>query len=326
MGRIAVALAVAALLVAGPAAASSRVSVFYYPWYGDLAHDRIFLHWHQRGHEPPASIASSFYPLRGVYSSGNPRILQAQMREIARAGIGQLISSWWGRGSVEDLRLREVLGTAWANGLSVAAHLEPYAGRTVVTTEADIQYLRELGITDFYVYAAFEQQAPADWAAMNDRLEGVRIFVNTNLVGKAAKGHFDGLYTYDVLVYDGSSFARVCEQARRHRLLCAPSVGPGYDARRATGDPRVKPRRNGARYDTMWRAAVRARADVVTITSYNEWHEGTQIEPARVGPAPGEIPYQTYTGAYGLTGSKAARAYLLRTALWSRRLDALVSP
>ena len=33
----------------------------------------------------------------------------------------------------------------------------------------------------------------------------------------------------------------------------------------------------------MWRGAVRARADLVTITSYNEWHEGTQIEPARSG-------------------------------------------
>ena len=30
----------------------------------------------------------------------------------------------------------------------------------------------------------------------------------------------------------------------------------------------------------MWKAAIRAGADRVTITSYNEWHEGTQIEPA----------------------------------------------
>ena len=69
-------------------------------------------------------------------------------------------------------------------------------------------------------------------------------------------------------------------------LLCAPSVGPGYDARRGSGDPRVKPRRNGATYDAMWRAAIAAKADRVTITSFNEWHEGTQIEPAAPrGPA-----------------------------------------
>ena len=51
----------------------------------------------------------------------------------------------------------------------------------------------------------------------------------------------------------------------------------------------------------MWRGAIRAAADVVTITSYNEWHEGTQIEPA---PAVG-APYESYDGAYGLTGPRS---------------------
>ena len=42
---------------------------------------------------------------------------------------------------------------------------------------------------------------------------------------------------------------------------------------------------------------MRAAADIVTITSYNEWHEGTQIEPAQAVGA----PYASYDGAYGLT-------------------------
>ncbi len=49
----------------------------------------------------------------------------------------------------------------------------------------------------------------------------------------------------------------------------------------------MKPRRNGATYDAMWRAALAAHADLVTITSYNEWNEGTQIEPASTRSAPG---------------------------------------
>ena len=101
-------------------------------------------------------------------------------------------------------------------------------------------------------------------------------------------------------------------------LLCAPSVGPGYDARRGSGDVFVKQRRNGATYDSMWRMAIAAHADRVTITSYNEWHEGTQIEPASWRPTwRGRYRYLSYNGAWGLQASAAAHAYLTRTRYWS---------
>ena len=260
-------------------------------------------------------MASTFYPARGVYSSADSLVVDAQMREIAAAEIGVVITSWWGRDSREDRRLSLVRGAAQRHGLSVAAHLEPYRGRTVASTEADIAYLREQGVSDFYVWASSDLPT-AEWAAMNARLDGVRVFANTNLAGRAAAGGFAGLYTYDVLLFDGALFPRLCAQARRLQLLCAPSVGPGYDARRATADARVKPRRDGARYDGMWRGAVRADVDLVTITSYNEWHEGTQIEPARSDRS----GYESYDGAWGLYGRAAETAYLDRTAFWVSRL------
>jgi hypothetical protein len=297
---------------AGP---SARVGIFYYPWYGTPARDGGFDHWQQGGSSPPLTLASSFYPSRGAYSSSDALVLNAQMSEISAAGIGTVITSWWGRRSQEDRRLPQVISAARAHGLAVAAHLEPYAGRSVSSTEADIGYLRTLGISDFYVWASVVD-ADAEWAGMNGRLSGLRVFANTNLAGRAAAGAFDGLYTYDVLLYGGALYPRLCAQARRLGLLCAPSVGPGYDARRATPDTRVRPRRNGLTYDAMWHGALKARADLVTITSYNEWHEGTQIEPARAG----RRGYEGYDGAWGLTGRAAETAYLDRTRHWVRRL------
>jgi glycosyl hydrolase family 99 len=297
-------------------APTERVGIFYYPWFATPQRDGGFAHWQQGGRTPPASLASGFYPVRGPYSSADALVVDAQMREIAAAGIGTVIASWWGQDSVEDRRLPEVIAAAGEYGVSVAAHLEPYEGRTVAGTEADIDYLRTLGITDFYVWAS-TALPDAEWAELNARMEGVRTFANTNLAGRAAAGRFDGLYTYDVLLFEGVLFPRLCKQARRLGLLCAPSVGPGYDARRATGDDRVRSRRNGATYDSMWRGAVRARADLVTITSYNEWHEGTQIEPARAG----RRNYQCYDGAWGLRGRAAETAYLDRTAFWVRRFS-----
>jgi len=317
-GAALVALAAAGVTAGGAATAASgsdaAVAIFYYPWYGTPARDGAWQHWNQRGSRPPALIASGFYPARGPYSSTDPGVVRTQMREIADAGIGTVIVSWWGPGSVEDARLDAVAASARAAGLRVAIHVEPYPGRTPASVAADLHELVARGYTDFYIYDS-SFSADAEWAQVNASAGVARVFAHTALPGKAKAGGFEGLYTYDVLVYDGTSFPRVCASARRLGLLCAPSVGPGFDARRATGETRVRSRRSGATYDAMWRSAVKARADAVTITSYNEWHEGTQIEAARAaGP-----PYASYTGAWGAAAGKAERAYLDRTAYWVQR-------
>jgi hypothetical protein len=308
-----------ALCVPGPAAAGTVVSAFYYPWFGTTIEDGRYAHWDQGGREPPDDIASNYYPAIGVYSSSSVDVLSAQMLAVARAGINELAVSWWGRGSAEDRRLPSLIAAAGLRGIAVAAHLEPYTGRTVASTANDIAYLRSLGVRTFYVYRPFDLP-PADWAPMNEQLraEGVEVFAQTALVGAAATGRFTGVYTYDTLVYGGALFSRLCKQARARGLLCAPSVGPGYVAQRATGDPREKPRRDGRTYDSMWSAAIRAGADRITITSFNEWHEGTQIEPASSAAANRPYGYGSYDGAWGLRGPAAETAYLSRTAWWSK--------
>ena len=307
----------ALLVFPAVAQAAPRVSIFYYPWYGNPARDGGWEHWLMPGGST-GDIASSYYPARGLYSSSSVPVVRAQMREIAAAGVQEVVSSWWGWGSSEDARLPLIVKEAHGAGLAVAVHLEPYQGRTVETVQADIDHLRTLGITRIFVYQPFDI-APADWAALRDREPGIQLYAQTTLVGKAAKAGFDGVYTYDVLLWGGDVFSRYCAQAHRVDLTCLPSVGPGYDATHATADLRVKPRRDGATYDAMWRSAIRSSADGVTITSYNEWHEGTQIEPARARPgsAAAAAGLQSYEGAYGRTGRASQLAYLDRTAFWS---------
>jgi glycoprotein endo-alpha-1,2-mannosidase len=303
-----------------PAATAQRdrtaplAAIFYYPWYATPAHDGDYGHWQQNGHRPPGDIASMFYPARGVYSSSDLSVVDTQMKEIAHAGIHEAVVSWWGRGSPEDGRLTLVIRAARAHGVQVAAHLEPYAGRTVAGTADDIAYLRTLGIRDFFVYHATDFAA-TDWTPLTSALTGVRLFAQTPLAGYAKKAGFRGIYTYDPLTYGARTLARICSQAQAQRLLCAPSVAPGYSARRATGDTRVIERRDGKTYDGLWRAALRAHPDVVTITSYNEWLEGTQIESARR-----QRGYASYDRGWGKRGKSAETAYLVRTAHWTKTL------
>ncbi len=264
-------------------------------------------------------LSSLILPLRGLYSSSDTLVIAQQMDEIRAAGIDEIAISWWGQNSPEDIRLPEVVVAAQSDGISVAVHLEPYAGRTVASTVTDLVYLRRYGIRTFYVYGPLDLPI-ADWVAAKAALhaDGSTLFAQTALVGAAAAAGFDGVYTYDIVVYGGGKVARLCKEAHAVKLLCAPSVGPGYDARRGSGDPTVKSRRNGATYDSMWKTAIQAGADRVTITSYNEWHEGTQIEPASSTPTRrGRYRYLSYEGAWGLHGVAAEDAYLTRTRYWT---------
>ena len=97
-------------------------------------------------------------------------------------------------------------------------------------------------------------------------------------------GGFDGWYTYFAaqnFVY-GSTLAfwpaiKSCGDG-----LFIPSVGPGYDDSpvRPWNSVNTKHRNNGDYYRDMWKAALNVGAEIVSITSFNEWHEGTQIEAA----------------------------------------------
>jgi glycoprotein endo-alpha-1,2-mannosidase len=317
----AAAVAAACLL---PAAAGSptaptgfgEVAIFYYPWYSNPGRDGGWAHWYVE-RDGKQVLSTPFYPKRGLYSSSSPKIVEAQMQEIRAAGVDTIIVSWWGFGSPEAGRLPMVAAAARRHGLHVAVHLEPYGARTPARTANDIARLRAEGYHDFYVYDAERDPASAWAEALADHGDA-RVFGHTSLAGRAKASGFDGLYTYDIVTWHGSTFRRICAQASRLGLLCAPSIGPGFDARLATRHAVVRPRRSGETYDRMWRSAIQADADVVTITSYNEWQEGTQIEPARL-----QVGRPAYDGAWGRRGARAQHAYLDATAHWVARYRAV---
>ena len=123
-----------------------RVSAFYYPWYGTPAHDGAYQHWSQNGHTPPDDIASAYYPARGLYSSADRLVVGAQMDEIRAPGSTRSPSRGGGAARPRTRGSPLVVGAARADGIAVAAHLEPYAGRTVASTVADVAYLRRSAI------------------------------------------------------------------------------------------------------------------------------------------------------------------------------------
>ena len=87
--------------------------IFFYAWYGAPPHDVGYLHWthsvlphwtpevtNQHRKEPyvaPGDPGITYYPSRGLYSSHDSDVLEAQMAEMAEMGVEVVVVSWWGQ-------------------------------------------------------------------------------------------------------------------------------------------------------------------------------------------------------------------------------------
>jgi glycosyl hydrolase family 99 len=322
---------------------SYKVAAFYYPWYGNPETDGKWIHWSQNNHLPPEDIGADYYPALGAYSSNDPAVVAQHMEWLRQAGVGVIITSWWGQGSREDQVVPLLLQTAERYGVKVAFHIEPYDGRTAESLVSDIQYLYETygdspaffrsdatsrysanpgpkGM--FFVWRIGTKGAEGEgveaeyWQQATDTLhalpEGALIIANTTNSSWIDGGHFDGLYNYATLHLkesDGFDWARSLPPDS----LFVPSVIPGFSAKRVGyAETTYVPRENGSTYNAQWTSALGTGVEpaLVTITSFNEWHEGSNLEPPKFGLSDGN------GYAYKNFGSLQPDGYLALTRRW----------
>ena len=331
---------------------SMRVHAFYYPWYANPETDGEWGHWNHQiavpdagAYEPPDQIGANFYPLLGLYSSNSEDDLSVHMRQLRYARVGVISVSWWGKGDFTDKTIPRLLDVASKHRIKVGFHIEPFSGRSAATTKEAIMYIIDRygshpafyrdrqhgGRPMFYIYDSY-LVPDADWATIlspsgENTIRGTKydsivigLYVKEGDWSSMRDSYFDGFYTYfatDGFTYGSSisNWAGMAHWAKQNDKLFIPSVGPGY------ADTRIRPwnvanqrgREDGAYYDRMWDAALDVCADFVSITSFNEWHEGTQIEPAVFKTVPGYtyLDYRPHSPGY----------YLLRTRYWIELLD-----
>ena len=327
MRRVLVVIAGMMLLLPASALASGDSSIFYYPWWGTKKEDGKFFHWSQYGHAPPTDLATTFYPARGPYSSSDWDVVRAQMDDIKQAGVDEVIISWWGWGSPEDDRLPLVMHAAEKRGLSVAVQIEPYEKwqRTADVLSRDLGHLQErrASAASTSIGRSTGRSTTTSWAELIAAYPAIELYAQTTDAARAAADGFDGVYTYDVFSVRGGAFAGLCARAHAAGIACAPSVGPGLQRVPVDGG-RADPLAGGTgrRMTTCGARRSPREPDRVTITSYNEWHEGTQIEPAKKHPPELYDAYASYEGAYGKYGAASERAYIVRTTYWTRGVSA----
>ncbi|MDR3217701.1 MAG: alpha-mannosidase [Dysgonamonadaceae bacterium] len=288
------------------------------------------------------NIATNFFPELGTYSCTDTVVISRHIQMLKQAKIEIIVLTWW---NIHDFGYQSVpliMDEAAKNNLKVCFHIEPFSGRNALTTRENMvniidryenhpAFYRLNGKPLFFIYDSYLTKAE-EWASLL-RPEG-KISVRNTLYDAimiglwVKKGEetffetsgFDGFYTYfgaTGFTYGSSpeNWMYLQQWADKNKKIFIPCVGPGYiDTRvRPWNTATTRDRENGAYYDRMFQAVEDCGSKFAGITSFNEWHEGTQIEPA--------VTFESDFFNYLDYSPLSPDYYLRRTGYWIEKLQ-----
>ncbi|MBN2506655.1 MAG: hypothetical protein JXQ71_08170 [Verrucomicrobia bacterium] len=286
-----------------------EVLAFYYTWYGRPERHGRWIHWGRVDPQRHDISASTHYPALGAYDSHDPAVIDQHIDQAKAHGLTGFIATWWGQDTFDDRAFRLLLGRAEHKGFRVTVYWEtaPGTGQAQVDKAVeDLAYvLRRYGASPaflkangkpvIFVYGRVMNEVPLkSWPAI---VTGARKKAGDMLL--IADGYqagyarlFDGIHTYnicgwvqdktpdDLRALSARSFAEAVQLARRHERISCLTVIPGYNDTKIRKPGIHAQRQAGRTYRVLWEEAIKADPDWVLITSWNEWHEGSEIEPS----------------------------------------------
>jgi len=284
-----------------------KVLAFYYTWYGTPQVSGNWYHWEEGGHSPNdvnengyPDFGTTNHPSHGPYDSNDPHAIRRHLKWSVEAGIDGLIATWWGQDIYHDKALKIVLDEATECPTKITIYYEIVPQNLVEGTVNDFDYILSNygnhpgflsidGKPVIFVYGrAMGQLKPDQWAEVLEKIKAEHDVLFIADTGSAELiGMFDGGHTYNPvgLVVQQADMAKhysdLASTCRSLNKIACATVIPGYDDSNI-GRKRilVANRRGGELYKSLWTKAEHANPDWILITSFNEWHEGSEIEPS----------------------------------------------
>jgi hypothetical protein len=249
-------------------------AAFYYPWFPEA--------WTQRSIFP----YTRYDPSLGFYSSTDVAVIRKHIRSMQYGGIEAGISSWWGRGTKEDVRFPLLLRET--NNIGSRLRWAPYyeqeslGNPSAAAIEADLSHIKSRYASDpayllvngkpvIFVYAD-----GADGCAMADRWKQGNATQGFYIVLKVFAGYTtcpsqpSGWHQY--------SPASAANRQTGHSY----SISPGFWQADAT----ERLARDLARWEGNVRDMVSSNERWQLVTTFNEWGEGTAVESAQEWATP----------------------------------------
>jgi len=284
-----------------------KVLAFYYTGYGSPQVSDGWYHWDEGGHAPNEvnedgypDIGATNHPSFGLYDSKDPHVIRRHLKGCGEAGIDGLIATWWGQGLFHDKALAVALEEAAGTATKMSVYYETVPESGVRGVVDDLRYLLVQygshpgffvhdGKPVLFVYGrAMGQLSAEEWGQGLSQVRAdheVTLMADTG--SEALIPRFDGGHTYNPVGWVvqqadmATSYQELVQKCRNAGKIACATVIPGYDDSNI-GRKRIQVahRRGGELYKSLWTQAEQSNPDWMLITSFNEWHEGSEIEPS----------------------------------------------
>ncbi len=272
------------------------VGAFFYPWYGK------YRHWIDGGHNPPITWASNYLPSLfnsqypnlisdNLYSSNDTNTIKKQIQLMNDTGIEFGIVSWWGQNTYEDMVFKKIINnvhpTIAGNGYNkfrwaILYENEGFGDPTATKIVNDLNYIKQNyasspyylhvnGKPVIFVYnAAHSGSNPLNdldrWKQAKAQVPFYVVFKVDPLPLGANPTDMDSWYQY-------APASKYFEQQKTFSAFVSPGFWKYHESVRLPANP--------TEFENAVSKLKQAQVTWKLVETWNEWGEGTGIEPAQ---------------------------------------------
>jgi len=264
-------------------------------------------------------LAVTSYPLTGPYDTSDPDIIEYQFLLMKLSGIDGIIVDWDGRriNQYRHEGLMTVLPYLEKFDMKLIMCFEEWCGYwpkgTFVDRQSEIeaaknelQWMTEIFISKpFYGTVKGKKPVlvfrkiwdkwfnPAEWAEIAKDFNDIQLIFDVDAYrnfGTAAGGKYFWVGSFDPKTNNSSlDFCKnvyadffTATNPKVTNEIVFGGIAPGFDDTPVWGwgtTGRKAPRYEGKRFELTWQISIDKKVDVAQVITWNDWNEGTQIEP-----------------------------------------------
>jgi glycoprotein endo-alpha-1,2-mannosidase len=308
---------------------------FYYPWYCNAScpSPDTWRHWNgcpctnpSSPYNPPSTWESHFLPSDGsgtfnpaseLYSSLSTTVINRDLTWMDYARLNFALVSWWGQNSFEDNAFRLMLAQAQNNAtlhLKLAAYYElegpSFPEATVDQIVDNLTYIFQsrANFTSYFTIGPKHLPVVFVYGDSSDTLNYTERWSTARSI-MSAKGEsmFIDLKVFPNFTQSGND--KLVDGWHQYGPDVRYEVQSGYSAFASPGYWKYNSTATLNRNATAFASAVAGMASLNTseaqfllMETFNEWHEGTQVEPG--------IPVSMGASSFTQTGPSYGLNYL----------------